>query len=229
VATVVTLKDSARTYLNARPVNTGDPVTIWLPTGVDYAATAALASPDVFWSGAADVVRPASTGSGQTPTSLELELEELSATLVVNVAGLGSGEAALQLTAPSGETVPIGAPTVTESGRQTFRLPRGDWTVTATVATPSPSRSDSDHVQITAPTGSYTIDLTIPPRPATGATAGTPGTFTPAGAATPANLASLAGITASPATAWTTGQRVVLADSTTASWNGTAWVAGAAP
>jgi hypothetical protein len=34
---------------------------------------------------------------------------------------------------------------------------------------------------------------------------------------------------ASPSTPWTSGQRVVLADSSTASWNGSAWVAGAAP
>lgn len=63
----------------------------------------------------------------------------------------------------------------------------------------------------------------------TGATAGTPGTFTPSGAAAPANLAGLSGITANPTTAWTTGQRVVLGNSTTAYWNGTAWVAGNAP
>jgi hypothetical protein len=151
------------------------------------------------------------------------------ANLVVNVAGLGGGEAALELIAPLGETVPVGAPTSTESGTQTFMVPRGDWTVKATVATPSPSRSDSDHALVIAPNGSYTINLVIPPQPATGATAGSPGSFTPGGSATPANLASLAGITPSPATAWTTGQRVVLADGSTASWNGSAWVAGAAP
>ncbi len=229
VATVVSLKRGATTYLNARPVNTGDAVEIWLPTGFDYDATAALASPDDFWSGAADVVRPAGTGNGGAPTSLELELElkELHATLVVNVTGLAGGEAELHLTGPSGETAPVD--TQTESGSQTFKLPRGDWTVTATVATPGPSRSDSDDIEITSPDGSYTINLAIPPRPATGATAGTPGTFTPAAAAAPANLASLTGVAASPTTPWTTGQRVVLADSSTASWNGTAWVAGAAP
>lgn len=63
----------------------------------------------------------------------------------------------------------------------------------------------------------------------TGATAGTPGAFTPGGAVPPANLADLqTGVTASPGTAWTTGQRVVLADGSLAHWNGTAWVAGAA-
>jgi len=72
------------------------------------------------------------------------------------------------------------------------------------------------------------------PNAATGATAGAPGSFTPAGTAPPASAAALiAGspvpITASPATAWTTGQRVVCADGSTAYWNGTAWVAGTAP
>jgi hypothetical protein len=67
---------------------------------------------------------------------------------------------------------------------------------------------------------------------ATGATAGTPGSFTPTGADPPANLAALnaAGITASPGTAWTTGQHVVLGDATHAHWDGTApWVTGNAP
>lgn len=64
---------------------------------------------------------------------------------------------------------------------------------------------------------------------ATGATAGTPGTFTPAGNTGKVNnLAQLSGVTASPATAWTTAQRVLLNDGTEAYWNGTAWVAGRA-
>jgi hypothetical protein len=67
---------------------------------------------------------------------------------------------------------------------------------------------------------------------ATGATAGSPGTFTPPGADPPANLATLnaAGVTASPAGAWSTGQHVVLGDATHAHWDGTApWVTGNAP
>jgi predicted RecA/RadA family phage recombinase len=63
----------------------------------------------------------------------------------------------------------------------------------------------------------------------TGATAGTPGTFTPAGSYTPYALADLTGVTASPGTLWTTGQRVVLGNGTNAYWNGTTWVAGTAP
>jgi len=63
---------------------------------------------------------------------------------------------------------------------------------------------------------------------ATGATAGAPGFFTPSGATTPANLAALTGIKASPATAWTTGQYVVTADLLAAHWSSSAWVAGIA-
>ena len=65
---------------------------------------------------------------------------------------------------------------------------------------------------------------------ATGATAGTPGAFTPAGAVVPANLAALqgGGVTASPASAWTTGQSVNLG-SGSAHWDAAAWAAGVAP
>lgn len=66
--------------------------------------------------------------------------------------------------------------------------------------------------------------------PATGATAGSPGTYTPAQSYGPENLAELqaSGITASPNTAWTTGQYVTLRDGSLAHWDGAAWVAGAA-
>lgn len=65
---------------------------------------------------------------------------------------------------------------------------------------------------------------------ATGANAGTPGTFTPAGATAPANLAALQGgsVVASPPTAWTTGQHVVLGDSSQAHWDSDSWESGAA-
>ncbi|WNV90312.1 hypothetical protein [Umezawaea sp. Da 62-37] len=71
---------------------------------------------------------------------------------------------------------------------------------------------------------------TPPAAVATGATAGTPGSFTPPGATLPANLTALraASITASPATAWTTSQRVVLGDSSLAHWDGDSWESGAA-
>jgi hypothetical protein len=64
---------------------------------------------------------------------------------------------------------------------------------------------------------------------ATGATAGAPGYFTPLGCVTPANLAALTGITANPATNWTSGQYVILGNLTGANWNGTAWVDGVHP
>jgi hypothetical protein len=62
--------------------------------------------------------------------------------------------------------------------------------------------------------------------PATTATAGTPGSWN---GTAPANLAGTAGITASPATAWTTGQYVVLGDASHTYWDGSAWVVGEAP
>jgi hypothetical protein len=70
-----------------------------------------------------------------------------------------------------------------------------------------------------------------PPVNATGATAGTPGTWTPAGCVVPSGLAQTIAwaVVASPATAWTVGQNVVCTDASAISWNGTAWVAGAAP
>lgn len=66
---------------------------------------------------------------------------------------------------------------------------------------------------------------------ATGATAGTPGTWTPSGSTPPANAAGATSVTASPASAWTTGQYVQ--GSTAGSggemhWSGSAWVAGRA-
>lgn len=69
---------------------------------------------------------------------------------------------------------------------------------------------------------------------ATGATAGTPGTWTPGGSTPPADVTALQGstITATPTTAWTTGQYVQTGMSGTpgqAYWNGTAWTAGQAP
>src|SRR5262245_7266966 len=59
--------------------------------------------------------------------------------------------------------------------------------------------------------------------PATGATAGTPGTWTPDGARAAASFTEMDTLTASPTTAWTAGQHVVLADNSHAFWNGTAW------
>ena len=56
-----------------------------------------------------------------------------------------------------------------------------------------------------------------------------PGKFTPAGAMAPANLLGMTGVTASPATAWASGQFVMLGDGSAAHWDGNAWAAGIAP
>ncbi len=69
----------------------------------------------------------------------------------------------------------------------------------------------------------------------TGVTAGTPGSFQPANAPIPANLAALkadpvvgdAGTNKPSATPWTTGQSVLLGTGS-AHWDGSAWVTGAA-
>lgn len=73
----------------------------------------------------------------------------------------------------------------------------------------------------------WTEDV-LPPAVATGATAGTPGTFTPAGSTVPADLAALGGVVATPDTAWLTGESVILGDASQASWDGLAWAAGPA-
>jgi hypothetical protein len=74
----------------------------------------------------------------------------------------------------------------------------------------------------------------VPDIPATGATAGAPGAFTPAGCVTPANVAAVqsGGITASPATLWTVGQYVQTATAGVTGqcyWTGSAWGSGKAP
>jgi hypothetical protein len=65
-----------------------------------------------------------------------------------------------------------------------------------------------------------------PPVVATGATAGTPGAYTPTGAAFPDDLGAMSSVVASPTTAWTTGQYVPLDDASHAHWTGSAWAAG---
>jgi hypothetical protein len=68
--------------------------------------------------------------------------------------------------------------------------------------------------------------------PATGATAGIPGTFTPPGSTPPANVAGMTGIVASPTTPWTTGQFVQTGTAGAAgraTWTGSGWVGGVAP
>ena len=66
---------------------------------------------------------------------------------------------------------------------------------------------------------------------ATGATAGTPGTWTPAGSDAPVDPTDMAGVTATPATPWASGEYVQteLAGALgQVSWSGSDWVAGPA-
>lgn len=73
--------------------------------------------------------------------------------------------------------------------------------------------------------------------PATGATAGIPGVWTPPGSTPPADLAALqagdpVAVTASPATPWTAGQFVqtrTAGAAGRATWTGSGWVGGVAP
>jgi hypothetical protein len=55
-----------------------------------------------------------------------------------------------------------------------------------------------------------------------------PGSFTPAGAMAPANMAGMGSVVASPLTPWPAGTYVKLGDGSSAHWDGTAWVAGIA-
>lgn len=66
---------------------------------------------------------------------------------------------------------------------------------------------------------------------ATGVTAGAPGSFTPAGSVRPYDLTELraSSITASPLTAWTTGQHVILGDGSFAYWDSNSYEPGKAP
>jgi len=69
---------------------------------------------------------------------------------------------------------------------------------------------------------------TAPPVNATGADAGAPGAFTPAGSTVPPGFNEVVswGIVANPATPWTVGQHVITADGTHVSWMGTGWNVG---
>lgn len=97
---------------------------------------------------------------------------------------------------------------------------------------------DGDHLHVEVTTVPPPSDLDLGAEalgvPATGATAGIPGTLTPGNSYAPKNLAELiAGdggahgvdVIASPLTAWTAGQHIVLRDGSAAKWSSTAWVA----
>jgi hypothetical protein len=103
--------------------------------------------------------------------------------------------------------------------------------LTATVSLPLSRKPQIDF-------GTATDSEVVPPNPgpgaASGATAGTPGAWTPAGATPPATVAALqaSSVVANPATAWTTGAYVQTGTAGTggqAHWDGDSWEAGAAP
>jgi hypothetical protein len=66
---------------------------------------------------------------------------------------------------------------------------------------------------------------------ATGATevVGAAGTWVPANATPPANLAAMSTVTASPLTLWSTDSYMALGDASHCHWDSTAWVTGDAP
>jgi hypothetical protein len=112
-----------------------------------------------------------------------------------------------------------------------------DSTLGAPAPAPLPTALDPfDHLLLIdtalAPPPESCDPIPVTPVPiATGATAGTPGAFTPAGSTPPPDLAALqaSAIVADPTTAWTTGQSVVLGDASDAHWDGAAWVGTLAP
>lgn len=76
-------------------------------------------------------------------------------------------------------------------------------------------------------------DGCVPIVAATGATAGSPGLWTPTNAFPPMTLTDLnaatPSIVASPNTIWTVGQHVILGDTSHTYWDGSVWVTGEAP
>ena len=76
--------------------------------------------------------------------------------------------------------------------------------------------------------GKPTIAVAAAASNPTGATAGTPGSWTPAGSLTPPDLAAANALGLTLGAAWTTGQYVLTANKDEISWNGTAFVAGRA-
>lgn len=83
-------------------------------------------------------------------------------------------------------------------------------------------------IKVDVPPPSDTVGAEAVGVAATTAVAGIPATTTPTNSYAPANLAGTTGLTASPTTAWTAGQYLLLRDGTKAHWTGTAWAAGPA-
>lgn len=92
--------------------------------------------------------------------------------------------------------------------------------------------TDKNHLHlelttVTPPDAAGAVALGVP---ATGATAGIPATLTPANSYAPLDLADAIAttLTATPSTAWTTGQYVLTRSGEKIHWNATTWVTGVA-
>ena len=101
--------------------------------------------------------------------------------------------------------------------------------LTATLSLPIETKPDIEFgdattsVVVEGGTGAATVTPT-------GVTPGTPGSFTPGGSTAPANLTALQGMGAlGESTVWSSGQYVLLGDSSHAHWDGDSWVTGNAP
>jgi len=222
--------DSAPWYDNADFGVGGAVTSIWVPTGgAAYTVTVSLAVPSVFWPAVSvDKSVPAAQPTPDGGVAAPLTLLEKAATVDVVVSGAPPAGATLTLTPPPGATVPPGylpsEPTGTD-GKVTLTLPGGKWTVTAAI----PGDSKEGTVDLLLPQA-YPLPISVVWPKATGASTGAPGSFTPSTYDKPANLAAMnAGVTASPTTAWTGGQYVVLGNGSNAYWDGAAWKVGKAP
>lgn len=110
-----------------------------------------------------------------------------------------------------------------------YDVTRDDTNVPSPLLTPIDPSDHLDMELVTVGPPDAACGPTAVGTPATGADAGTPGTYTPDNSYGPEDFASITGLTASPTTAWTPGQHIVLRDGSLAHWDGTAWGVGAAP
>jgi hypothetical protein len=121
----------------------------------------------------------------------------------------------------SGALVKLKSALVVNQG--TFVPPPGG-TVHVIVPEPPNERQSNPPVHGSLPKAASSV-------PATGATAGTPGTWTPAGSIPPADTSNMSGITASPTTPWAPGEYVQTGTAGVPGqthWNGASWSAGPA-